>query len=42
MSKQKKQFITRKGNFDSGHRVMNEKMKCFNVHFSNDGGHKIG
>lgn len=24
--------ITRKGNFDSGHRVMNERMKCFNVH----------
>lgn len=27
-----KQTITRKGNFDSGHRVMNEKMKCFNLH----------
>jgi len=26
------QTITRKGAFDSGHRVMNEKMKCFNVH----------
>lgn len=26
------QFISRKGNFDSGHRVMNERMKCFNVH----------
>lgn len=26
------QTITRKGSFDSGHRVMNEKMKCFNVH----------
>lgn len=26
------QYITRKGNFDSGHRVMNEKMKCFNLH----------
>jgi 6-pyruvoyltetrahydropterin/6-carboxytetrahydropterin synthase len=26
------QTITRKGTFDSGHRVMNEKMKCFNVH----------
>ena len=26
------QFISRKGNFDSGHRVMNEKFKCFNVH----------
>lgn len=26
------QLITRKGNFDSGHRVMNEKMKCFNLH----------
>ena len=28
----KKQYITRKGSFDSGHRVMNEKMKCFNIH----------
>ena len=28
----KKQYITRKGNFDSGHRVMNERMKCFNIH----------
>ena len=28
----KKQYITRKGTFDSGHRVMNEKMKCFNMH----------
>lgn len=28
----KKQFITRKGSFDSGHRVMNEFMKCFNIH----------
>ena len=28
----KKQYITRKGNFDSGHRVMNESMKCFNIH----------
>lgn len=26
------QYITRKGNFDSGHRVMNERMKCFNMH----------
>lgn len=26
------QFISRKGNFDSGHRVMNERMKCFNIH----------
>jgi len=26
------QFISRKGNFDSGHRVMNEKFKCFNLH----------
>ncbi len=26
------QFITRKGSFDSGHRVMNERMKCFNIH----------
>jgi 6-pyruvoyltetrahydropterin/6-carboxytetrahydropterin synthase len=28
----KKQYISRKGNFDSGHRVMNERMKCFNIH----------
>jgi 6-pyruvoyltetrahydropterin/6-carboxytetrahydropterin synthase len=28
----KKQYISRKGSFDSGHRVMNERMKCFNVH----------
>ncbi len=27
-----KQTITRKGSFDSAHRVMNEKMKCFNLH----------
>jgi len=27
-----KQLITRKGSFDAGHRVMNEKMKCFNIH----------
>lgn len=26
------QFISRKGNFDSGHRVMNEFMKCYNIH----------
>jgi len=26
------QTITRKGTFDAGHRVMNERMKCFNVH----------
>jgi len=26
------QTITRKGSFDSGHRVMNERMKCFNLH----------
>lgn len=26
------QTIERKGSFDSGHRVMNEKMKCFNLH----------
>jgi 6-pyruvoyltetrahydropterin/6-carboxytetrahydropterin synthase len=26
------QYITRAGSFDSGHRVMNERMKCFNVH----------
>jgi 6-pyruvoyltetrahydropterin/6-carboxytetrahydropterin synthase len=28
----KLQYISRKGNFDSGHRVMNERMKCFNIH----------
>jgi len=28
----KTQYISRKGNFDSGHRVMNEAMKCFNLH----------
>lgn len=28
----KKQTITRRGNFDSMHRVMNEQFKCFNVH----------
>jgi 6-pyruvoyltetrahydropterin/6-carboxytetrahydropterin synthase len=27
-----KQTITRKGTFDSGHRVMNERLKCFNLH----------
>lgn len=26
------QYITRKGSFDSAHRVMNEKMKCFHLH----------
>jgi 6-pyruvoyltetrahydropterin/6-carboxytetrahydropterin synthase len=26
------QTITRKGTFDSAHRVMNEKMKCYNLH----------
>lgn len=26
------QYVTRKGSFDAGHRVMNERMKCFNVH----------
>jgi 6-pyruvoyltetrahydropterin/6-carboxytetrahydropterin synthase len=26
------QYITKKGTFDSMHRVMNECMKCFNVH----------
>jgi 6-pyruvoyltetrahydropterin/6-carboxytetrahydropterin synthase len=31
-SKKKLQTISRKGSFDSGHRVMNERMKCFNVH----------
>jgi len=28
----KKQYITRKCTFDSGHRVMNERMKCFSMH----------
>lgn len=28
----KKQIINRECTFDSGHRVMNEKMKCFNMH----------
>lgn len=28
----KKQYITRKGNFDSAHRVMNEQFKCFHIH----------
>lgn len=28
----KKQYISRSGTFDSGHRVMNERMKCFNMH----------
>lgn len=27
-----KQIISRKGSFDSGHRVMDERMKCFNLH----------
>lgn len=26
------QTITRKGSFDSAHRVMNERMKCYNLH----------
>lgn len=26
------QYISRKGNFDSGHRVMNEFLKCYNIH----------
>lgn len=30
--KKPQQTITRKGTFDSGHRVMNERMKCFNLH----------
>jgi 6-pyruvoyltetrahydropterin/6-carboxytetrahydropterin synthase len=30
--KNKIQYISRKGNFDSGHRVMNEFMKCYNIH----------
>lgn len=45
------QTITRKGNFDSGHRVMNEAFKCFNIHghtylyeltFKFDSSEKIG
>lgn len=28
----KTQYISRKGNFDSGHRVMNEHRKCYNAH----------
>ena len=31
-SKVKKQYMGRHCSFDSGHRVMNEKMKCFNMH----------
>lgn len=27
-----KQTITRRGSFDAGHRVMFERMKCFNIH----------
>lgn len=27
-----KQTITRKGTFDAGHRVMYERLKCFNIH----------
>ena len=27
-----KQTITRKGSFDAGHRVMYERVKCFNIH----------
>ena len=30
--KKKIQYIDRTCTFDSGHRVMNEKMKCFNMH----------
>lgn len=26
------QTIVRKGTFDAGHRVMNERMKCYNIH----------
>jgi 6-pyruvoyltetrahydropterin/6-carboxytetrahydropterin synthase len=26
------QTIIRKGSFDSGHRIMNERMKCYNMH----------
>ena len=28
----RKNFVTRKGKFDAGHRVMNERFKCFNLH----------
>jgi len=27
-----RQYMSRKTTFDSGHRVMNERMKCFNLH----------
>lgn len=30
--KKTKQYITRKTTFDSMHRVMNERMKCYNIH----------
>ena len=26
------QYITRKGHFDAGHRIMNERLQCFNLH----------
>lgn len=26
------QTVTRKGSFDAGHRIMNERVKCFNLH----------
>ena len=32
VTKKKIQTISRKGSFDSGHRVMNERMKCYNIH----------
>ena len=28
----KRNFVTRKGKFDAGHRVMHERFKCFNLH----------
>jgi len=32
MSQEFSQILSRKTTFDSGHRVMNERMKCFNLH----------
>ena len=32
-----KQYITRKGEFDACHRVMHERIKCYNLH-----GHRFG
>ena len=32
-----KQYITRKGEFDAAHRILHERIKCFNLH-----GHRFG